>query len=708
MIRQDDGFDLHRKTDFAVPRDYRFAFGSLLVLLLVIYGNSFHADWHLDDYANIVDNPNIHMQTLSPHEGVRAMRGRWPEAAGRFSRPLSYLTLALNHFFSGPQVFGYHLVNFGIHFTAALVLYLLFVNILRLPAFRDRYGASACSVALLGACLWAAHPLQVTAVTYIVQRMTSLAALFYLLSMYGYLKARTAATRKKGLLCLTGSLVSAGLAFASKESAVMLPLGIVLLEQILLRHNGAQARLKIGAYLAAALVLIGIVTFLLTDVSVILEGYRDRPFSLGQRLMTEPRVLLYYLSLLAYPATFRLTLLHDFEVSTSLWSPWSTLPAILIVVFLCVLAFRLARQRPLAALALGFYFLNQLPESTFVPLELVFEHRNYLPSTFLFLVAAVGISKVLDYFAYHRKIQMFAVATTIFVLASQGHTVYLRNVVWNDNLSLWRDNVRKSPDLHRPRHNLGKALIAAGLDAEGVSQMKQALDARASARKSQKFKTHHNLGIFYLYQGDYDTALFHLVRTLDFIPVHAPTYNAIARIMMYRNQLDKAERYLQKALRLEPQGVEYLLTRSFLLLRRGAPLEALEVIQGRSDLRDDRRTDFLKGEIARHRNALAGAALHFERYRRANPDQAAPLFALLEIYVLLEDEARQDACVRSLFGLTQGRPLGEILQQYDREMNTVGESRIQSIVVGLRASTQRQLQSLAPGMAGANRFATTP
>ena len=215
MITKDNGFDLNIRWRFPNGRRYAFTFAVLFISLIIIYGNTFHGSWHFDDYVNIVENRNIELKSLSLNEMQKSFYGV-DFSHEKIGRPLSYLSFALNYYISGTNVFGYHVVNFAIHYLSAVFLFLLIYNTLRLPLLNERYGNIAYAVALLSAFLWATHPIQVTAVTYIVQRMASMAALFYIMAMYLYLKARTAHGNKQRAiffaLCCAMAIFSFGLA----------------------------------------------------------------------------------------------------------------------------------------------------------------------------------------------------------------------------------------------------------------------------------------------------------------------------------------------------------------------------------------------------------------------------------------------------------------------------------------------------------------
>ena len=156
-----------------------------MLLLLIIYSNSFRVPFHYDDFVNIVDNPNIHMRDFSLSSLKNALYGKKLNQTYD-SRPLSYLTFALNYYSDQTDVFGYHIVNFIIHYISSVLLFfLLHATMVISRPVRD-YQKYAYPIALLAAFFWASHPIQVTAVTYIIQRMASMAAMFYLMSMLSF------------------------------------------------------------------------------------------------------------------------------------------------------------------------------------------------------------------------------------------------------------------------------------------------------------------------------------------------------------------------------------------------------------------------------------------------------------------------------------------------------------------------------------------
>ncbi len=498
MTIKKNGSERYLKRNFPEVKKYAFAVISLFIALIIIYSNSFNGQWHYDDYANIVNNTNVHLKTLS-WENINktfygiSIRGK------RISRPVSYLTFGLNYYFGKTSVPGFHIVNFIIHFVSSVFLFLFVYRILRLPLLKPSYGSGAYHIALLSAFLWATHPVHVTAVTYIVQRIASLAAMFYIMSMYFYLRARTAAGHGKqaayGAICISTAI----LAFACKENTAMLPVSILLFDLFLIK-GANHLTLKRSLKTAVIPVLIFfMIAFLYIDMSSVLNGYRNRSFTLFERLLTEPRIILFYISLLFYPLPSRMTLLHDVHISKSFFTPWTTLPAIFTIIFLVGMSLYLLKRKPLIAYCVLFFFINHIIEGTVIPLELVYEHRNYLPSMLVFVPVAIFFIHVCDYFSYRRFIRFSVCLGMIFVMAGHSHTTYARNQLFFDDLILWKDNAAKAPNLSTVHINFGRSLWNRGFTEEGNKEFKKAFALNTYNNKKQKGSVFYNLGLYQSY-----------------------------------------------------------------------------------------------------------------------------------------------------------------------------------------------------------------
>jgi hypothetical protein len=364
-------------------------FGLLLGVLAVfsIYWPGLHGVFFFDDHPNIVLNPGVKLDDLSRESlGLAWSSG----TASQFGRPVSQLSFALNHYFSRLNPFAFKLTNLVIHSLNGVLIY--FVGYQLLDSLRQRQNLKHISLwASLLAVAWMIHPIQLTSVLYVVQRMTSLSAFFLLLALVLHVLARR--HNQRDLLAIS-LLVLAWcifwpLSILSKETGVLLPAFVTAYELIVRRseRGSLDAFGRLLLYLLI-MVILGLVPYLSSPFGQwIITGYEIRSFSLFERLLTEPRVLWEYIRWTLFPALEVFALFHDdLPVSTSLTSPWTTLPALAGLVGLLMLAIVTSRKLPLMAFGIAWFLVGHSLESSFIPLELVHEHRNYLPLFGLCLV----------------------------------------------------------------------------------------------------------------------------------------------------------------------------------------------------------------------------------------------------------------------------------------------------------------------------------
>ena len=343
----------------------RFRYGRMLCLLaffiVLIYSNSLQSSWHLDDYENITGNSRVIIKDLAPETLWNALSAS-PEGRPLPYRSLAYLSFALNAFFHGTDVVGYHAVNIIIHVITAVILFATVMKLFSTPRLTGIGRGDAYVIALVTALLWAVNPIQTQAVTYIVQRMASLAAMFYLLSVYFYVAARLSKTAglSIGLLMLCG--LSYVCAIFTKENAALLPIALLFIEFTFFRdiRHPRNKRIFIGCLGAGVFLVVLVGAVLFGNPLGFLNGYPYRTFTPIERLLTEARVLVFYLSQIFYPIPMRLSLYHDFPVSVSLFDPLTTLPCLLIIVTLLGAGFFWMGRRPVLSFAILFFIFNHL------------------------------------------------------------------------------------------------------------------------------------------------------------------------------------------------------------------------------------------------------------------------------------------------------------------------------------------------------------
>ncbi|MCI5120879.1 MAG: hypothetical protein D3908_06765, partial [Candidatus Electrothrix sp. AUS4] len=463
-------------------RDTRLPIFLLFIFSLLLYNGILQNSWHLDDSGNILHNAPLHITDLRLSTLLQTFYAH-PESTGKLYRPISNLTFALNWYFGQNKLIGYHLVDIIIHGVTAIVLYLTCLQLFKTPALtaRDYSQTEQRNIALLTAALWLAAPIHTSAVTYIVQRMAQLAAFFSLAAIFFYLKARVSNNRLHQTIFSTSCLCCIFLALGSKENAILIFPSLGLVEGIFfLQFTKIQefAQQKRALFSLLFLLVTGITFYLSWDfIAAQANSYGHRNFTFQERLLTEPRILLFYLSQIFYPTASRLSITHDITVSTSLFSPWQTLPAIFVCFSLIVFAISKIYKRPLLSFALLYYFLNHLVESTIIPLELIFEHRNLLPSLFLFLPITAFLTRIIN---TKKWATILTGATCVLFLFQSGYATIERNKAWKNTGTLNEDALVKAPASARVKLNLASWYATQKNFEEALSLCEEAEQLEAS------------------------------------------------------------------------------------------------------------------------------------------------------------------------------------------------------------------------------------
>ncbi|HUT70510.1 MAG TPA: tetratricopeptide repeat protein [Desulfatiglandales bacterium] len=614
-----------------------FSFVALLIIVFSIYGNSLDCSWHFDDEANITDNPNLHLKEITWQNLKRALFSDRNNPTILY-RPVACLTFALNHYFGGLNVFGYHLINVLTHLLSSIFLFLFIYHTVNLPSIKTRYAADSYFIALLATTLWAINPIHTQAVTNIVQRMASLAGMFYIMSMYFYLRARTTDTNPKKVLLFITCFISFLMALGSKENAAMLPVSIFLYEILLIQEiTGEKLRRYLRLFgIVGGVILIFCFTYFYIQGGNIFSfsiGYGNRPFTLYQRLLTEPRVIVFYITLLLYPVPNRLSIAHSIHISTSFFNPIWTFLSILFILGAIGYAVYLAKKRPLFSFCILFFFLNHAIESTILPLELIFEHRNYIPSMLFFLPIAIGFVNLLQLYAKKPVMKHIISAFIILLLIGVGHATFMRNSAWKNERSLWMDAIEKSPDLSRPHHNLGRYYHDHGHKNEAILEYQKAIEKPVTNRIDETFVTYYNLGKIYSDFKDYEKALYYYYKALSMNPQFPHIYNDIAGVFDRKGNYELAYKYLAKAFRLYPDSIVTNYNLGLYYLRKGQPDKAIYHLQRVSDEKQfGEKVPLYFGVAFKQKGQLGRAVTYFESALKTNPRNIKLYLHLAEIF----------------------------------------------------------------------------
>ncbi|WP_343237402.1 hypothetical protein [Xanthomonas sp. D-109] len=378
-----------------------------------------------DDYQAVVSNPQIHLDHLTIEGLVAACKAY----GGPYGRPVATLSLALSYWLHGMDASAFKVGNLAIHFINIVLLSYLLRSLLQLawPSLqeksRDRYS-------LVIALAWGLHPLQVSAVLYVVQRMELLGYTFTFLSLLAYVHARNKqilGERSWPLFVISGLACLLGLLF--KENAVQLPLYTLVLEVVLLRFKAGRSAASSFLKLSYAIVFfVGVSAFAWFVSSRAADQFIVRDFGMWERVISQFRVLPMYLYWVIWPSPSNLSFYHDdFLPSQGLLAPWTTLAGLALLACLVALAVLTRKRFPLISLAILFFFASHAITSGPLPLELVFEHRNYFALLSPLLVIASFVR-----WGVESGQRLVASTLVVALLIGFGFASVLRSATWGN------------------------------------------------------------------------------------------------------------------------------------------------------------------------------------------------------------------------------------------------------------------------------------
>ena len=451
----------------------------LIILVAITYREAPNNDFHFDDSDNIYRHPPVMMAELTAGNLIDA-----GQKAFLPRRPLPSVTFAIDWWRGDGSPRAFQWTNLAIHSATAVAVFGLFYLVFSQMLWSRRIVGIA---AFFGAAIWCCHPIQIQGVTYVVQRMTTMAALFTVLTVMLYILGRGSQSRRKWLFFATAALCWA-FGLMSKESAAIAPFLILLAEFGVIRHNQLMIRRRrdIAFIVLPVLVVILVAADLVTGAGPLsktsLVNYEFRDFTMVERLLTQPRVIGFHVSQFIWPLPGRFSLEHDFVLSTGLANPVSTLLALLaLCAWTSVGAWLLFRARSrIVGFFLLFFPASLAIESSFFPLEIIFEHRMYLPSVALTGLVAFAAGSVMQLVPRLRPLVVVGLTTIVVVLMVSSAQ---RVPDWRSQVSLNQTSVRNAPNSARAWAQLAAALRQEGQGWDKVTPPMMralALDAKQS------------------------------------------------------------------------------------------------------------------------------------------------------------------------------------------------------------------------------------
>lgn len=464
----------------AVTTKTRHKNGWWLVLTLSLCASAYSyglvGGFLFDDYPNIVQNDLLRAITGTHDWFVAALSSN----SGILRRPVSMLSFALNIYYFGMSPLAFKIVNLLVHLANGILVFLVARRVVAYLLPNATAANNAAKVAFVATAFWMLHPLNVSGVVYIVQRMNELASLFTLMGLLCFVvgRQRTLVGQAGGLRIAIGGMIVFGLlAVFSKENGALIVAYAFVIEVFCFRFKASTAAIRHmvqGAFvLTLAVPLILLAGFLFLHPEWLTNGYYSRDFTLSDRLLTEPRILFHYLLWIFVPIPSFMGMYHDdIATSTGLLAPPGTLVALLGWVALVALAWKLRRRAPGFGFAVVWFLAGHAMESSFLPLELVFEHRNYLPMTGLLIGSVCAVSPLTQ--KLHPK---FVASIVIAAILGLSVSTAIRNYAWGNPLRLSITMANNHPNSARSLYDAGRAVIYKA-EAKG-----DASKARLEARK---------------------------------------------------------------------------------------------------------------------------------------------------------------------------------------------------------------------------------
>jgi protein O-mannosyl-transferase len=569
---------------------------AITTAIVVTYWNGLSAPFVLDDIGSIVENPSLR----------RAATAFAPPPDATVSgRPLVNASLTLNYIADQLHVRGYHAFNLGIHVAAALALFGLVRRTLRRANMQLHAASTVDLLSFSVALIWAVHPLQTESVTYIVQRAESLAALFYLLTLYGFVRSIDDGAQGKRWYIVSWLACAAGV--ASKETIATAPLVVLLYDRVFIAGSFAAVwRRHRGYLLALAALWLPMAAFIMSGGGRTGTAGLSTSVGVVSYALTQCYAVPHYMRIALWPSG----LVFDYgsPTITALAHLWLPILALITLVGGTIVAWR---QNP----ALGFlgvaFLLLLAPSSSVIPIatQTIAEHRMYLALALVIIAAVLAVA---------RLISAQSLAALVVITVALGFSTSARNTVYADGLRLWMDTTAKAPGNARAFNNLGVALADAGRTTLAISAYE-----RATQLAPAYATAHNNLGIGLREIGRLEEAMAEYERALRSSPDYPEAHENFGRALLLANRTNEAIAHFEHALRFAPSYVEAHENLGLALQHIGRIDEALPHLSRAAELRPESGDIRESLAVALARSGRDSSAIaEFKRAAELSPSDA--------------------------------------------------------------------------------------
>ncbi|MBF0467137.1 MAG: tetratricopeptide repeat protein [Nitrospirae bacterium] len=546
----------------------------IFFLTFMAYLNSFNGGFVFDDTYYVVENPfirdfNYFGDTSLVKDVVINRNTDAPLKYSFKARQVVHFTFALNYKIHGLNVAGYHAVNFYIHVFNALLVYWIVLLLFETPLFvnshdgNTRYGLSKDSIAFSVALLYAVHPVQTEAVSFISQRFTSLAAFFYFLSVVSYMKWRLSGNSSKRYAYCFVAIAAAMLAVKTKENTFTLPLSLTLIEIIFFSPFVQRKYNKTILHLLPFYFIVSVIPINTMGSKLFLFDFGGainigNPYEISalHYLYTQFYAVVVYLRLLIFPVNQNadyyqpvFTTILNYKVLGSLLL---LILLLLFAIYLCFVKTRKTEDRfyyRVAAFGILWFFITMLVESSFIVLnDMIVEHRIYLPSFGFFLTVVFIFVIMKSRYPYMLTDNKYAILLIVTALLLTALT-YNRNKVWRDSKAFYEDIIKKSPLNYRAQGGLATYHMNNGMYDKAYEAFQNVI-----RYDFKNFGAHNNLSLLYLQTRQFDKALIECRLLLRYYGTNSDVFNRYGNYFFLQKRFDEAVKQYRKALSLDPNN----------------------------------------------------------------------------------------------------------------------------------------------------------
>ena len=503
----------------------------LAACVLAAYANSFNGVFQFDDLRSIQNNASLHSLTAP---------GKLFSDPESIPRPVVALTFAIDYALFGTKPAGYHAFNVAAHLIAALLLFGIVRRTLLSEKLRARFESSATPLAFAVALVWALHPLQTEAVTYLVQRAESMMGMFFLLALYCAIRG---AGSTAALRWTIGAIAAAAVGAGCKQVIVVLPVVVLLYDRCFISGTFKAAWKRAPALHAGLCVCWVIVLVLLLRMSsVAAAGFGIKQLNTLNYVMSQAVVIFHYLRLAFWPAG--LVLDYDWKIERD----WSRI-APCGIVLLALLGATIWQLRKNAAFGFvgAWFFLTLAPTSSVMPIaDLAVEHRMYLALAAVVVAAVFAVHFVAGKLFQSAALPAWKATLMLFaaMAIALGAATYSRNVVYADYLGMLDDIVAKRPLNPRAYSMIAMDAMQKGDGAKALSNINKTVELRPNLSE-----THHMKGDVLAAQHDVDGAIASYQAALKINPKNTFSWVGLSDMWMARHKDNTAILRIANALK---------------------------------------------------------------------------------------------------------------------------------------------------------------